>query len=132
VDCGVEITRREATTVQCMDHHEDGGYTTYQAPACRRCALERRGVECSHCGRLHETGEVAYNCCVGESKAPDCPECGRRMGVGGAGYDPDIGMEITWAECECCPVGWGRYTGWEVLDGEDGCEHVERGETDGE
>lgn len=125
VDCGTEIRHKRATTVEVFDHNDDGlGYTTYQAPACRRCALERRGYECDHCGQLHETNRAAYECCIGDSKAPDCPECGRRMEIGAAGYGPAEGMSITWAECECCPVGWGRFTGWEMTDN-DRCKHVD-------
>jgi len=124
IDCGAEVRRAAASTVTAMSHFDDGGYETFQAPACRRCALKRRGHECEHCGELHMDIEAAMRCCVGETKAPDCPECGRRMGVGAAGYHPDHGQEITVAECECCPVMWGRFTGWEMTD--DGpCKHLD-------
>jgi len=102
----------------------DGGYDRVQMPACRRCALERRGYECEHCGQAHMDPGEAYDCCIGETKAPDCPECGRRMGVEAAGYSPSGGQTITIAECECCPVMWGRFTGWEMTDDEP-CKHID-------
>lgn len=130
VDCGTEIRHDRATTVRCLDHHGDGGYTEFQAPACRRCALERRGYECEDCGELHETQQAAYECCVGDTKAPDRIQCGRRMEVTAAGYSGLEGQTVTYAECECCPIGWGRFTGRDQLDGD--CEHVDGGEADGE
>ena len=124
VDCGTELRNGAGTQVMVHMDDPDGGYDRVRMPACRRCALERRGYECDHCGQLHETQRDAYECCVGDTKAPDCIECGRRMEVGASGYHPVRGPDITWAECECCPIGWGRFTGWELLD-EEPCKHVE-------
>lgn len=125
VDCGTELRHGAGTRVMVHMDKFDGGYDRVEMPACRHCALKRRGYECEECGQLHETQHDAYECCVGTRKAPDCIECGRRMAVGAAGYHPGRGPDITWAECECCPIGWGRFTGWELLDGEEPCKHVE-------
>lgn len=129
VNCDAPLSARETVEVQVHVDREGGGYDRIPMPACRRCWLDRHGVECGHCGELHRTNEAAYNCCVGKSKAPDCAECGRRMEVGAKGYGPLEGETITWAECECCPVGWGRYTGWVQTDGEP-CKHVEGDDRD--
>jgi len=125
VDCGTELRHGAGTRVMVHMDKPDGGYDRVEMPACRRCALERRGYDCDECGQVHETNQAAYECCIGSTKAPDCRECGRRMEVGAAGYSPAEGQTITWAECECCPIAWGRFTGWELLDGEEPCKHVE-------
>lgn len=31
-------------------------------------------------------------------------------------------------KCECCPVAWGKYTGWHYDDDADPCEHVDEQE----
>jgi hypothetical protein len=49
------------------------------------------------------------------------------MTVTAAGYDPADGFEVTVAECECCPVGWGQFTSWFLIDDREACEHMERG-----
>jgi hypothetical protein len=129
VDCGTELRNGGGTMVAVHMDREDGGYERVNMPACRRCALKRRGYECDHCGQLHETQRQAYECCVGRTKAPDCLECGRRLDVTAKGYGPVEGPTITFAECECCPVAWGRYTGWVQTDDEP-CKHVEDGDSD--
>lgn len=128
VDCDREITRRTATRVMVHMDKPDGGYDRVPMYACRQCALKRRGYQCDHCGEYHETLLAADECCVGQTKAPDCQACGRRMSVGAKGYGPIEGETITWAECDCCPIGWGQYTGWEQLDGD--CKHVGGGDGD--
>jgi len=124
VECGRELTRRAATTISVHTELPDGGYEFVPMPACSRCKLEREGIPCEECGELHRTHEAAYECCIGRTKAPDCPECGRRMAVAAAGYSAHEGQTITIAECECCPVMWGRFTGWELTN-DDACKHVE-------
>lgn len=124
VDCDRDISRRSSTMVAVHMNKPDGGYDRVRMPACHQCALERRGYECDHCSKLHMDMQGARECCVGSTKAPDCLECGRRMSVAAAGYSPHEGQTITIAECDCCPVMWGRFTGWEMTD--DGpCKHVD-------
>lgn len=132
-DCDAKLSAREVVRAEVpMDMH-DGGYEFVDVPICRRCQLKRHGHPCDHCGELHMDLEAAYRCCVGVTKAPDCIECGRRMKIGARGYDPLGGDSITWADCECCPVGWGRFTGW-THTGDEPCKHIDtedqRGESD--
>lgn len=127
VDCEAPLSAREAVKVPVHVDREDGGYDRVPMPACRRCRLKRHGHACDHCGTLHMTIEAAYHCCMGVSKAPDCPECGRRMEATAWGYDPVEGQTITCAECECCPVFWGRFTQFDYTDDEP-CKHVDEAE----
>lgn len=129
--CDREIRHRRAKKAQVMEHQESGGYTTFQAPFCDRCFHERHGYDCPQCGITHENERDARYCCRrAPEEAPDCPECGRRMEVGAMGYDPMTGSSVTWAACECCPVGWGQFTGFEHTD-EEPCKHVDGEVADG-
>lgn len=125
-DCnrGVPYSAVERVEVP-MDIEDGSGYDLVPVPVCYDCRLDMWGHECEHCGRKHMDLEAAYNCCVGATKAPDCRLCGRRMSIGAKGFGPVEGHTITWAKCECCPVGWGRFTGWTYLDGEQDCKHAE-------
>jgi len=114
-DCGRSLSRRQLAEVEVPMDLDEGGYEFVPVPICPRCNLERNGHPCSHCDELHRTLEAAYKCCVGVSKTPDCPECGRRMSIGARGFDPAMGHDITWAECDACDVGWGRFTGFHGL-----------------
>jgi|GEM_PF-3678823 len=124
-DCDRELSGREAMTATVHADRPDGGYDRIDVPMCPRCHLKRHGHACDHCGELHRSIEAAMDCCVGVTKAPNCPECGRRMRITSRGFHPTFGQTITTAECECCPIGWGRYTRWTRLDGE--CKHVDDG-----
>ncbi len=125
-DCGRETARRNLQTREVIVTHDEGlGYEEVTVMLCSRCIGERFGYDCPQCGIRHDDKESARFCCERRpSEAPDCRQCGRRMTVGSASYDPATGTSVTWAECECCPVGWGAFTGWELLDG-DPCKHVE-------
>jgi hypothetical protein len=126
-DCGERFERRRLVTREVMDHNDEGmGYEMIRAKVCRACDLKRNGVECDTCGELHLDFEAAMQCCTGPEygDAPDCPECGRRMKATAKGYDPIDGPSITCAECECCPVFWGAFTGFDYTD--DGpCKHTD-------
>jgi hypothetical protein len=112
---------------------ESGGYTTTPVPLCPDCIGERFGFDCPQCGVPHDDRESAKYCCQRRpGEAPDCVECGRRMERKSWGFTATGERTVDVAECECCPVGWGRFTGWTQLDDADPCQHIDtdpRGET---
>lgn len=123
-------SRREIV-IDSPDGHS--GYDVVSVPLCRECIGDRFGHECPICGVPHDSREDARFCCQRRpGEAPDCPHCGRRMQRGAWGTHADGRQTVEWAECECCPVAWGRFTGWHQQDDAEPCEHVEtdpRGET---
>jgi len=130
-ECGRKFRRRALQTREVVVHHDDGlGYEEIPVPLCRACIGERYGFDCPQCGLHHDDKESAQYCCRRRpGEAPDCPACGRRMERGSWGDDPDAPeghqRTVEWAECECCPIGWGRFTGWAELN-QDKCEHVDQ------
>lgn len=124
-DCGTSLSPPDTIRAEVPIDLDEGGYEFVPVPICPRCDLKRHGHPCDHCGELHRDLEAAARCCVGATKAPNCTECGRRMSIGARGFSEIEGHTITWAECECCPIAWGRFTGWDRTDGD--CKHVEEG-----
>lgn len=126
-DCGRELARRDLQTREVVVDHDCGlGYEEVPVPLCRSCIGRRRGYPCPQCGLRHDDKESARYCCRRRpGEAPDCPACGRRMERGAWGHSAATGPTVEWAECECCPLGWGRFTGWERLDGAK-CEHIDQ------
>lgn len=124
-DCDRELDRRDLHMRPVIVTHDDGsGYDEVRVPLCPACEGQRFGFECPQCGILHDSKDDAEYCCRRrESEAPDCIECGRRMEVTSMGYSEHRGSSVTTAECECCPVMWGRYTGWDYT-GDSRCKHV--------
>lgn len=120
-DCGAGLSARRMTRgVAHVEHADGAGYDRVKVPMCPHCKLKRHGIACSECGQLHRDQEAAYMCCRTPDgrlpgEAPDCKECGRRMERGAWGHGPH-GPTVEWAECEACDIGWGRFTGWHVLD----------------
>jgi hypothetical protein len=133
-DCGVEPGSTSFARREIVVHHPNElGYDVIVVPLCRACIGRRFGHECPTCGLHHDTHEDARYCCQRRpGEAPDCPHCGRRMARGTRGAHADGRPTVEWAECECCPVAWGRFTGWHQQDDAEPCEHVEtdpRGES---
>jgi hypothetical protein len=123
-DCERTFSRSLPQRAVCMDL-PSGGYDFVQVPLCQQCIHERFGYECGQCGLRHDDQRSAEYCCQRDpADAPDCLECDRRMAATVKGHDPVDGAHVTVAECECCPVGWGAFTGWFHTD--DGpCPHVD-------
>lgn len=125
-DCEREIPQRHLQPTEVIIHHDEGlGYDWVPVPMCGDCRRRRYGYDCPQCGCTYDSEDDAMFCCRRRpGEAPDCPECGRRMERGAWGYSPDGGPTVEWATCECCPVTWGRFTGWHQTDDEP-CKHVE-------
>lgn len=125
-DCEREVGRRNLQMTEVMMTHDDGmGYDWVPVPLCPDCIGRRWGYDCPQCGLTHDEKDDARYCCRRRpGEAPDCPGCGRRMERGAWGYDPARGNTVEWAECECCPIAWGRFTGWHRTEG-DKCEHID-------
>lgn len=125
-DCDRTFPRRDLQTREVVVTHEDrSGYNELAVPLCRDCIGQRFGFDCPQCGITHDEKDDAIWCCRRRpEEAPDCTECGRRMKATAKGYDSD-GPHVTVAECECCPVMWGAFTGWGRKDDAEPCEHVD-------
>lgn len=121
-DCGSTFLLRDMSRHRVpMDIPSASGYEMVRVPLCYRCSRQRFGWDCPQCGCVHDTREDAKYCCQRQpGEAPDCIECGRRMERKAWGYTADGKPTVEWAECEACPIGWGRFTGWHKLDSEGG------------
>lgn len=125
-DCGHQPGYRNLVHREVMMHHDEGmGYDMVPVPLCRACVGRRYGFDCPQCGITHDSREDAVYCCRRRpGEAPDCLGCGRRMKRGAWGHSPETGPSVEWAECECCPIAWGRFTGWHRTDGGK-CDHID-------
>lgn len=125
-DCGREPAIGSFARREIHIDRPDGGYDRVPVPLCPDCIGRLFGFECPRCGAHYDDRDDAQYCCRRRpGEAPDCPHCGRRMARGAWGHSPTTGPTVEWAECECCPVAWGRFTGWHHQDDAEPCKHVE-------
>jgi len=124
-DCGRETERRNLQTREVIVSHDEGSATT----RCRSCCA--RTVSASASATTARSVASVTTTRRAPATAASVGRARRRLSRvrpadvrRSASYDPASGTSVTWAECECCPVGWGAFTGWELLDGEP-CKHVE-------